>query len=141
MPKTTIKKLQAIDDNFLPKGQKFYSFMDIMDSLSKMFLIPTYQLDQSFSISDYRWRQFKRFFNKIWEFYRLQVQQSIDKIPMIYRMNVQQVIFKPRCFCLDIAPTMFKQQDMTLWKCNNCKRYLSFVHDQIKDPLEAYKLL
>lgn len=138
--KLNLKKVQAIDNNFISK-KKFLSFQDVLQSLADMFFTSPKNLDSHLMMSDYRWKQFRHHVGYYLDFYATQLNGRSQKIPKIYKLDIEQAISQPRCYCMDITPTIFTQNELVLWKCNNCKRYLSFLNHNIKDRLEAYKLL
>ena len=136
-----VKKIQAIDDNFLPPQNKLINFNELINVIAKMFYLPSKKLNSSLSISDYRWGQLKYKLGPIMQFYYQELHNWADKLPKIYKFNLQQRIIKPRCYCLDISSTHYRDGQLVLWKCNACKRYLSYLPMQIDNSLKAYSIL
>lgn len=139
--KAQLKRVQAVDNNFLVQPEKLLNFNRFIQIIARMFYIPSRKLNNSYLISDLRWKQIKHKYGRIMDFYNQELSNCPQKLPKIYKLDIEQRIIRPRCYCLDISQTIFKDGQLVLWKCNSCKKYLAYLSSQVKHPLNAYQVL
>jgi hypothetical protein len=67
--KLNLKRIEALDDNFIPKNKRFMAFEHVIEVLADMFLTSSRNLDSHHVISDYRWAEFNNRMGPYLDFY------------------------------------------------------------------------